>query len=29
MKAARARYGEGDELLAVTKAWDRVGVRTP
>ncbi|GHH93712.1 metalloprotease [Streptomyces capillispiralis] len=29
VKAARARYGEGDELLAVTKAWDRVGVRTP
>ncbi|MFJ9667564.1 M4 family metallopeptidase [Streptomyces sp. NPDC101219] len=28
VKAARARYGEGEELLAVTKAWERVGVRT-
>ncbi|MFF8030830.1 MULTISPECIES: M4 family metallopeptidase [unclassified Streptomyces] len=29
VKAARARYGEGEELQAVTKAWERVGVRTP
>lgn len=29
LKAARARYGEGAELNAVTKAWERVGVRTP
>ncbi|CAL9541361.1 M4 family metallopeptidase [Streptomyces sp. enrichment culture] len=28
VKAARARFGEGEELLAVTKAWERVGVRT-
>ncbi|MFJ3229837.1 M4 family metallopeptidase [Streptomyces sp. NPDC086787] len=27
-KAARARYGDGDELEAVTKAWEQVGVRT-
>ncbi|MER6091147.1 M4 family metallopeptidase [Streptomyces bluensis] len=26
--AARARYGEGDELRAVLKAWEQVGVRT-
>ncbi len=25
LKAARARYGEGAELNAVTKAWERVG----
>lgn len=28
VKAARARFGQGEELLAVTKAWERVGVRT-
>ncbi|MGW6293554.1 M4 family metallopeptidase [Streptomyces sp. NPDC055058] len=28
VQAARARFGEGEELLAVTKAWERVGVRT-
>ncbi|MFJ5773278.1 M4 family metallopeptidase [Streptomyces sp. NPDC093094] len=28
VKAARARFGEGDELTAVTKAWEQVGVRT-
>ncbi|MGC0332104.1 Zn-dependent metalloprotease [Streptomyces sp. SAI-170] len=28
VKAARARYGEGDELTAVSKAWEQVGVRT-
>ncbi|MFI9149577.1 M4 family metallopeptidase [Streptomyces sp. NPDC053367] len=28
VKAARARYGTGDELTAVTKAWEQVGVRT-
>jgi Zn-dependent metalloprotease len=28
VKAARARYGEGEELQAVSKAWERVGVRT-
>ncbi|MFE1438879.1 M4 family metallopeptidase [Streptomyces sp. NPDC058739] len=27
--AARDRYREGDELQAVTKAWEQVGVRTP
>ncbi|MFB7335196.1 peptidase M4 family protein [Streptomyces adustus] len=26
--AARARYGAGDELQAVLKAWEQVGVRT-
>ncbi|WP_128376761.1 M4 family metallopeptidase [Streptomyces cavernae] len=26
--AARARFGEGDELEAVQKAWEQVGVRT-
>ncbi|BBC36466.1 Metalloendopeptidase [Streptomyces graminofaciens] len=26
--AARARYGQGDELQAVQKAWEQVGVRT-
>ncbi|MEU5362531.1 M4 family metallopeptidase [Streptomyces sp. NPDC005925] len=26
-RAARARYGEGDELRAVTRAWEQVGVR--
>ncbi|MEU9335867.1 M4 family metallopeptidase [Streptomyces sp. NPDC048290] len=25
--AARARFGDGEELLAVQKAWERVGVR--
>ncbi|MET8450684.1 M4 family metallopeptidase [Streptomyces sp. NPDC005209] len=28
VKAARARYGEGEELQAVLKAWEQVGVRT-
>ncbi|MEZ3179870.1 M4 family metallopeptidase [Streptomyces pimonensis] len=28
VKAAHARYGEGEELRAVSKAWERVGVRT-
>ncbi|MBM7087007.1 M4 family metallopeptidase [Streptomyces sp. NPDC056956] len=28
VKTARARFGQGEELLAVTKAWERVGVRT-
>ncbi|AJP01945.1 peptidase M4 [Streptomyces cyaneogriseus subsp. noncyanogenus] len=28
VKAARARYGEGEELDAVSKAWEHVGVRT-
>jgi len=28
VKAARARYGDGAEAEAVTKAWERVGVRT-
>ncbi|WNM35028.1 M4 family metallopeptidase [Streptomyces sp. Li-HN-5-11] len=28
VKAARERYGAGDELQAVTKAWEQVGVRT-
>ncbi|CAL9440152.1 M4 family metallopeptidase [Streptomyces sp. enrichment culture] len=28
VKAARDRYGAGDELTAVTKAWEQVGVRT-
>ena len=28
VQAARARYGEGEELRAVAKAWERVGVRT-
>ncbi|MEV0978032.1 M4 family metallopeptidase [Streptomyces sp. NPDC049915] len=27
VKAARERYGAGDELQAVQKAWERVGVR--
>ena len=26
--AAKARYQEGDELQAVLKAWEQVGVRT-
>ncbi|MFE3632865.1 M4 family metallopeptidase [Streptomyces cellostaticus] len=29
VKAARERYGAGDELEAVRKAWEQVGVRTP
>ncbi|MER7051257.1 MULTISPECIES: M4 family metallopeptidase [unclassified Streptomyces] len=29
LKAARARYGDADELEAVGKAWEQVGVRTP
>ncbi|MET9729492.1 M4 family metallopeptidase [Streptomyces sp. NPDC006458] len=29
VEAARDRYHEGDELQAVTKAWEQVGVRTP
>ncbi|MEU3844189.1 M4 family metallopeptidase [Streptomyces sp. NPDC028635] len=28
VKAARERYGAGDELQAVQKAWEQVGVRT-
>ncbi|MGQ4438357.1 M4 family metallopeptidase [Streptomyces violaceoruber] len=28
VKAARERYGDGDELEAVGKAWEQVGVRT-
>ncbi|MFE9449460.1 M4 family metallopeptidase [Streptomyces sp. NPDC006739] len=28
VKAARTRYGAGDELQAVQKAWEQVGVRT-
>jgi len=28
VKAARERYGAGDELEAVRKAWEQVGVRT-
>ncbi|MET7284645.1 M4 family metallopeptidase [Streptomyces sp. NPDC005573] len=28
VKAARERYGSGDELQAVQKAWDEVGVQT-
>ncbi|MGW2489266.1 M4 family metallopeptidase [Streptomyces sp. NPDC001606] len=28
VKAARERYGAGDELQAVRKAWEQVGVRT-
>ncbi|MFI1766014.1 M4 family metallopeptidase [Streptomyces sp. NPDC020800] len=28
VKAARARYGAGDELQAAQKAWEQVGVRT-
>lgn len=28
VKAARERYGAGDELTAVQKAWEQVGVRT-
>ncbi|MEU6085536.1 M4 family metallopeptidase [Streptomyces sp. NPDC047085] len=28
-QAARKRYGAGDELQAVQKAWEQVGVRTP
>jgi Zn-dependent metalloprotease len=28
VKAARARYGKGEELDAVSKAWEHVGVRT-
>ncbi|MGY3201587.1 M4 family metallopeptidase [Streptomyces sp. TE5632] len=28
VQAARARFGEGEELRAVSKAWERVGVRT-
>ncbi|WEO97533.1 M4 family metallopeptidase [Streptomyces sp. FXJ1.172] len=28
VKAARARYGAGDELEAAQKAWEQVGVRT-
>ncbi|MEU6066041.1 MULTISPECIES: M4 family metallopeptidase [Streptomyces] len=28
VSAARARYGTGEELDAVTKAWEQVGVRT-
>ncbi|MDF3297424.1 M4 family metallopeptidase [Streptomyces tropicalis] len=28
VKAARERYGAGDELQAVQKAWEEVGVRT-
>ncbi|MFF4830366.1 M4 family metallopeptidase [Streptomyces sp. NPDC001315] len=28
VKAARGRYGEGEELQAVLKAWEQVGVRT-
>ena len=28
VKAAKDRYGEGDELEAVLKAWEQVGVRT-
>ncbi|WP_443044047.1 M4 family metallopeptidase [Streptomyces sp. NBC_00322] len=28
MRAARARYGHGEELQAVCKAWEQVGVRT-
>ncbi len=27
--AARARYGDGEELQAVLKAWEQVGVRVP
>ncbi|OIJ64737.1 M4 family metallopeptidase [Streptomyces mangrovisoli] len=27
-RAAKARYGEGEELTAVLKAWEQVGVRT-
>ncbi|WP_225836939.1 M4 family metallopeptidase [Streptomyces sp. NK08204] len=29
VRAARKRYGAGDELEAVQKAWEQVGVRTP
>jgi Zn-dependent metalloprotease len=29
VKAARSRYGAGDELQAVQKAWEQVGVQTP
>ncbi|MDA5144627.1 M4 family metallopeptidase [Streptomyces sp. AD681] len=29
LKAARERYGDADELEAVRKAWEQVGVRTP
>lgn len=28
VKAAKDRYGQGDELTAVLKAWEQVGVRT-
>ncbi|MBC9726818.1 M4 family metallopeptidase [Streptomyces sp. TRM68367] len=28
VKAARERYGDGEELDAVSKAWEQVGVRT-
>ncbi|WP_425589289.1 M4 family metallopeptidase [Streptomyces siamensis] len=28
MRAARERYGQGEELQAVYKAWEQVGVRT-
>ncbi|MYS56975.1 peptidase M4 family protein, partial [Streptomyces sp. SID6013] len=28
LKAARERYGDGDVLEAVGKAWEQVGVRT-
>ncbi|GAA0908046.1 M4 family metallopeptidase [Streptomyces thermoalcalitolerans] len=28
VRAARERYGDGDELEAVRKAWEQVGVRT-
>ncbi|MET8243025.1 M4 family metallopeptidase [Streptomyces sp. NPDC005202] len=28
VSAARSRYGDGEELEAVRKAWERVGVRT-
>ncbi|EKX67889.1 M4 family peptidase [Streptomyces ipomoeae] len=28
VKAAKDRYGQGDELTAVQKAWEQVGVRT-
>ncbi|MFE1247247.1 M4 family metallopeptidase [Streptomyces sp. NPDC058735] len=29
VKAARERFGDGEERDAVSKAWERVGVRTP